>query len=125
MPEAQPVVCQLYQVRGDDPQVQVGKEGIGKTSEIDMACTGECFTFRLSDCAGELCATDTADTFCLEGYGAGYGVVFAELRPVPGSRVGGDDQRIVLLVPGIEARGAPRSVVADGGYAQQVMPPQE
>lgn len=71
----------------------------GEAAEVDLSGASQFLAVRLGDGAGELCTPDSADTLCLQGYGTRNGRVAAELRAVPGGRVGGDDQGVVLLIP--------------------------
>ncbi len=112
-------------VEVDDPQMQIHEGGIGEAYEVDAAGALQVVAFRFADGAGELRPTDATYAFCLKGDGTGNGRVASELLSVPSVGIGGDDQGIVLLIPGIEARCAPRSAIADGGDAQHVMTPEQ
>ena len=125
MSESHSVIGQLDIIEGDGPEMQVRQRGVGEAKEIYFSGASQVFTFRFADGAGELGAPNAPDTHCFKGDGAGHLRVAAELRTVPCGRVGGDDQRVVLLIPGKETRCAPRSPLADGGDAQQVMAPQQ
>lgn len=110
-----------------DPQVDFSQGGIGEPFEVYAFRTMKVIAGRLADGAGELDATDAADAFRLQGDGACNMRIAAKLRAVPRGRVSSDDQRVVLLIPGIEARGAPWPLLTYGcgGDAQQVMAPEE
>ena len=125
LPESQSVVGQLDIVEGDGPEVQVGQGGVRETPEVDTAGSTQFLPGRLADCACELGAPNATDTLCLQGDGASHLRLAAKLRTVPCGRVGGDDQRVIILIPCKEARCAPRTPLADGGDAQQVMAPQQ
>lgn len=107
-----------------DPQVNFSQGGEGETLQVYGFCAAQVFARWLADSPGELGSADTADPFRLQGDGAGDLRVTAKFCTMPCDRVGGYDQSVVLLIPGIEARCAPRSLPADGGYAQQVMTPE-
>ena len=109
----------------DDPEMDVGKGGEGEAAEVDAAGSFQSFIGRLADGACELYAAYPPYTYCLQGDGACDGGVAAELRAVPGCRVGSDDKCVVIFVPGIEARCAPRSALADSGYAEQMVAAQK
>lgn len=108
-----------------DPQVNFSQGGEGETLQVNGFGTAQVISGRLADGACELGAADTADPFCLKGYGTGNLRVTAKFCTMPCDRVGGYDQRVAILVPGIEARCAPRSLPADGGDGQQVMTPEK
>ena len=97
----------------------------GESLQVYGSGAAEVITGGLADGAGKLGAADTADTFRFEGDGAGNLRVAAKFRAVPCDGVGGDDQRVVLLIPGIKARSAPCSLFTYCGDAQQVMPAEE
>ena len=122
MPEPQPVVCKLDMIELYYPQVDFSQGSVRESLQVNGSGAAEFITGGLADGAGELGATDTADTFRLEGDGASNLRVGPEFRAMPGDRVGGDDKGVVLLIPGIEARCAPWSLFADGGDCQQVVP---
>ena len=124
-PEPQSVICQLNIIQVNRPQMYLCQRSEGEAEEVDFSGAGQFFSGRFADGAGELGAPNATDTFCLQGDGAGHLRINAKLRTVPGGRVSGDDQRIILLIPGKEARCAPRSPLADGGDAQQVMAPEQ
>lgn len=105
-----------------DPQVNFREGGEGESLQVDGPGAAEVITGGLADEAGELGAPDTADTFRLEGDGARNLRVGPEFRSVPGDRIGGDDEGVVFLIPGIKARCAPRSLFAYRGNAQEMMP---
>ena len=109
-------------VRGYDPQVDFCQGGVRESSEVDAFRMAKVISGGLGDGACELGAADAADAHRLEGDCAGNLLVGAELRAMSCGRVCGYYERIVLLIPGIEARCAPRSLIADGGDAQQVVP---
>lgn len=108
-----------------DPQVDFSQGGIGEPFEVYAFRTAKVIAGRLADGAGELDATDAADAFRLQGDGACNMRIAAKLRAVPRGRVSSDDQRVVLLIPGIEARGAPWPLLTYCGNAQQVMAPEK
>jgi len=112
-------------VEVDDPQVQIHEGGVGEAPEVDAAGALKVVAFRFADGAGELRPADTTYALCLEGDGAGNLRIAAELRSVPCFGVGGNDQVIVFLIPGIEARCAPRPALADGGDAQHMVTPEQ
>lgn len=121
LPEAQPVVCQLDVLELYDPQVDFSQGGEGEALQVDGSGAAEVILGGLADRAGELDAADTTDPFRFQGYGAGNLRVTAEFCTVPCDRVSGNDQGVVLLIPGIKARCTPWPLFADGGYAEQVM----
>ena len=122
MSEPQPVICQLYMTEADDPEMDICKGCEGESLQVHGSGPAEVITSWLADGAGELGTADPADTFRFEGDGAGNLRIAAELGAVPCDGVGGDDKGVVLLIPGIKARCAPRPLFADRGDAQQVMP---
>lgn len=105
--------------------MDIRKGGVGESFQVYGSCAAEVISGGLTDDAGKLCATYAADAFRLQGDSAGNMLIASKLRTVPCDRVGGDDKCVVLLVPGIEARCTPGSPIADGGYAQQVVPAEE
>ena len=125
LPESQSVVGQFDIIEGDGPEVKVNQGGIREATEVGLPGASQFLPGRIADGAGELGAANTAHTHCLKGDGACHLGVAAKLRTVPCGRVGGDNKRILLLIPGKEARCAPRTLLADGGDAQQVMAPQQ
>lgn len=112
-------------VKAYDPQVDFRQGGVGEPFQVDVFRTAKVFAGGFADGTGELGASDAADPFRLQGDSAGNMLIASKLRTVPCDRVGGDDKCVVLLVPGIEARCTPGSPIADGGYAQQVVPAEE
>lgn len=109
----------------DDPEMNICKGCEGEPLQVHGSGAAEVITGWLADGAGELGAADTADTFRFEGDGAGNLRIAAKFRAVPCDGVGGDDQNVVLLIPGIEARSTPCALFADRGYTQEVMPAEE
>jgi len=105
--------------------MQVNQGGIGETSQVAAAGFFKFGACRFADDAGELNAPYAPDAFCLKSYCAGHIVISTELRAVPRDRIGGYDKRVIVFIPDIKAGGAPRGIVMDGGYAEQVMMPQQ
>lgn len=122
MSKPHPIVRKLYMVEAYGPQVEVCQGGVGEAPEVYASRTAKVISCWLADGAGELCAADATDALRFQGDGAGDLRIGPELRTVTGVSVGGYYQRVVLLVPGIEARSAPGSLFAYGGDAQQVVP---
>lgn len=109
----------------DDPEMDICKGCEGEPLQVHGSGPAEVITGWLADGAGKLGTADPADTFRFEGDGAGNLHITAKFRAVPCDGVGGDDQRVVLLIPGIETRCAPRSLFADRSDAQEVVPAEE
>jgi len=105
--------------------MQVNQGGIGETSQIAATGFFKISAFRFAYDAGELNAPDTPNAFCLKSYGPGHIVISPELRAVPRNRVGGYYKRVIVFIPGKKAGGAPGNIIADSGYAEQMMMPQQ
>lgn len=112
-------------IEGYGPQMNFNQGGIGETSQVAAPGFFKIGTFRFAYDAGELNTTDTPYAFCLKSNGTGYIVISPELRAMPCNRVGGYDKSVVVFIPGIETGGAPRNIVTDSGYAQQMMMPKQ
>lgn len=125
MSKPHPIVRKLYMVELYGPQVEVCQGGVGESPEVYFSRKAKVISCWLADGAGELGAADATDAFGLQGDGAGDLRIGPELCTVTGVSVGGDDQGVVLLVPGIEARCAPGALFADGGNAQEMVPAEE
>lgn len=125
MSKPHPIVRKLYMVEAYDPQVEVCQGGVGESPEVYFSRTAKVISCWLADGAGELGAADSTDALRFQGDGAGDLRIGPELCTVTGVSVGGDDQGVVLLVPGIKARCAPGALFADGGNAQEMVPAEE
>lgn len=125
MSESQPVIREFDMTEADDPQVDLCQGGVREPLEIYVFRLAKIITGGFADSSGELGAADPADAFRLQGNGTGNLRIDPELCTVPRCRVGGNYKCIILLVPCIEARGAPCSALTDGGYAQQVVTPEK
>ncbi len=99
--------------------------GVREALEVDVACALQVFTGRFGDGACELGAANAADAHRLEGDCTGNLWVGAELRTMPCVRIGGNYERIILFIPGIETGCTPEPLIADSCDAQQMVAPEE
>ena len=99
--------------------------GVWEPSDVDVSRMAKVIPGGFGDRAGELGAANTADAHRLEGDCPGYIRIAEEFRTVTGGCVGCNNQRIILFIPGIETRCAPRPLFTYSGDAQQVVSAEE
>ncbi len=103
MSETQPVIREFDMSETDDPEVDFSQGGVWEALQVYGFGAAEAIAGGFADGAGELDAAYAADAFRFQGDGACNLRIGPEFSTVPRGRVGGDDQCVVLLIPGIEA----------------------
>jgi hypothetical protein len=103
MSKSKSIIRQLDIIRNYNPEMNIGKGGVGETVEVYFSGIHQLFTLWLFYSPCELYASYPADTPCLQGDGTRNCGIGKKFSAVPGRRIGGDDKCVILLVPGIEA----------------------